>query len=207
MLYQAFLCILQSAIIIGICVLTGVKFPQKPLFIQLPFVDYGITLFLITFSADMLALLVSAIARTTTGAMTVMPFLLIIQLVFAGTMFNLPEATKPIQDMTITKWGMTALCAQADYNALPMVSVWNSLAKMKDVEVEGEKPIKEVLVYIEQNDLKTDFLMDTAGYNTKPEYDHDAKSIAECWGWIILWALVYVILTVAVLEFIDKDKR
>ena len=207
MLYQAFLCILQSAIIIGICVLTGVKFPQKPLFIQFPFVDYGITLFLITFSADMLALLVSAIARTTTGAMTVMPFLLIIQLVFAGTMFNLPEATKPIQDMTITKWGMTALCAQADYNALPMVSVWNSLAKMKDVEVEGEKPIKEVLVYIEQNDLKTDFLMDTAGYNTKPEYDHDAKSIAECWGWIILWALVYVILTVAVLEFIDKDKR
>ena len=89
----------------------------------------------------MLALLISAFAKTTTTAMTIMPFLLIVQLLFSGAFFSLPEEAMPLTNLTATKWGLTALCAQGDYNSKPMVSVWNNALKMKDVEVEGEKPL------------------------------------------------------------------
>ena len=49
-------------------------------------VDFGISMFLITYASDMLSLWVSSLARTTTAAMTIMPFVLIFQLVFSGGM-------------------------------------------------------------------------------------------------------------------------
>lgn len=35
----------------------------------------------------------------------------------------------------------------------------------------------------------------------------DPNIVLKCWGWLIIWTVVYVILAVALLEFIDKDKR
>ena len=115
-----------------------VKLPEGALVTPWPLVDFGITLFLITYCADMLALLISAFSKTTTAAMTIMPFLLIVELLFSGSFFTLPEGAKPLTNLTATKWGLTALCAQGDYNSLPMVSVWNNALKMKDVEIAGD---------------------------------------------------------------------
>ncbi|MCR5674375.1 MAG: ABC transporter permease [Lachnospiraceae bacterium] len=207
MIYQALLCAAQAAITIQVCRLTEVAFPEKCLFTSMPLVDMGITIFLATYCADMLALMVSSFAHTTTAAMTVMPFLLIVQLLFSGSFFSLPANVMPLSNLTISKWGLTAICAQGDYNSLPMVSIWNSAVKMKDVEVEGEKPLLEVLQYIERNDLRDTLMMETASYNQKPEYDYDPFIVLKCWGWLLLWTLVYVCISVISLEFIDRDKR
>ncbi|MBQ6415022.1 MAG: ABC transporter permease, partial [Butyrivibrio sp.] len=112
MIYQAFLCILQVVITIGVCMLMRVEIPHKSLITPWAVVDFGLTLFLITYCADMLALLISAFAKTTTTAMTIMPFLLIVQLLFSGAFFNLPQEAMPLTNLTATKWGLTALCAQ-----------------------------------------------------------------------------------------------
>ncbi len=207
MIYQAVLCILQVVITIVVCGQLGIAMPPKCLVTPWPVVDIGITLFLITYCADMLALLVSAFSRTTTAAMTIMPFLLIVQLLFSGGFFSLPKEAMPLTNLTATKWGLTALCSQGDYNSLPMVSVWNSAVNMKDVEVEGEKPLLQALQYIEQNDMRDEILMQTAQQNQKPEYAFDIEIVARCWRWLILWTIVYVIITVIILERIDKDKR
>ena len=177
------------------------------MFTPWPEADLGISLFLITYCADMLALLVSAFARTTTTAMTIMPFLLIVQLLFSGGFFNLPQEATPFTYLTATKWGLTAMCAQGDYNSQPMVTVWNSALKMKDVEVEGEKPLLTMFQYIEENDMRDELLMETAKQNQNPEYNFDPNIVLKCWGWLIIWTVVYVILAVVLLEFIDKDKR
>ncbi len=207
MIYQASLCILQVTITIGVCIFMNVSMPTQSLITAIPLVDIGITLFLITYCADMLALLVSAIARTTTAAMTVMPFLLIVELIFSGSFFTLPDKAKPITDLTATKWGLTALCAQGDYNSLPMVSVWNSAVKMKDYEIDGEKPLLEVLRYIEDNNKRDEILLETAKQNQRPEYAFDSEVVTDCWGWLIFWTVIYVFLALIILEFIDRDKR
>ncbi len=207
MIYQAFLCAAQAAITLFVCINLKVTIPGESLITRWPVVDIGITLFLVTYCADMLALLVSSIARTTTAAMTVMPFLLIVQLLFSGGFFNLPQQAMPLTNLTATKWGLTALCIQGDYNSLPMVSIWNSAVKLKNVEVEGEKPLLEVLSYIEENDRRDELLMMSAQQNQKPEYTFDKSLLIECWIWLAFWTIVYIVVAVVLLEFIDKDKR
>ncbi|MDO4961204.1 MAG: hypothetical protein Q4E57_05035 [Eubacteriales bacterium] len=82
------------------------------------------TVFLMTYAADMLSLLISCVARTTTAAMTIMPFLLIFQLVFSGGLFTLPVRIQGLSKLALTSYGMDCICAQADYNNLPMVTGW-----------------------------------------------------------------------------------
>ncbi len=207
MIYQAFLCILQVIITIGVCLLMKVKFPEGSLITPWPLVDFGLSLFLITYCADMLALLISAFSRTTTTAMTIMPFLLIVQLLFSGAFFSLPEEAMPLTNLTATKWGLTALCAQGDYNSKPMVSVWNNALKMKDVEVEGEKPLLTLFREIEENNMRDDILMKTGELNQNHDYDFDPGIVVKCWRWLIMWTFVYVMITVLLLEMIDLDKR
>ncbi len=207
MIYQMVLCLLQVVITLGVLKIMSIKMPERSMFTPWPEADLGISLFLITYCADMLALLVSAFARTTTTAMTIMPFLLIVQLLFSGGFFNLPQEATPFTYLTATKWGLTAMCAQGDYNSQPMVTVWNSALKMKDVEVEGEKPLLTMFQYIEENDMRDDLLMETAKQNQNPEYNFDPNIVLKCWGWLIIWTVVYAILAVVLLEFIDKDKR
>lgn len=207
MIYQAVLCIAQTIITIWVCSLMMVKMPAVSLITPWPLLDFGITLFLITYCADMLALLISSFSRTTTTAMTIMPFLLIVELLFSGSFFSLPEEAMPLTNLTATKWGLTSLCAQGDYNSLPMVSVWNSALKLKDVEVDGEKPLLLAFKYIEENNMRDDLLMQTGSLNQKPEYNFDDSIVIKCWGWLILWTAIYVALSVIILEFIDKDKR
>ncbi len=207
MIYQLFLCVLQVIITMAVCLYMKVKMPEGSLITSFPLVDFGITLLLITYCADMLALLISALSRTTTTAMTIMPFLLIVELLFSGSFFNLPEEAMPLTKLTATKWGLTAMCAQGDYNSLPMVSVWNSALKMKDVEVDGEKPLLDVFVYIEQNDMRDEFLMESASLNQNHEFDFDPDIVLKCWLWLLFWTAVYVLVAVILLEFIDKDKR
>ena len=207
MIYQAMLCALQVIITISVCIALSVKMPDKSLVTPIPVVDIAITLFLITYCADMLALLISSFARTTTAAMTIMPFMLIVQLLFSGGFFSLPQEAMPFTNLTATKWGLNALCAQGDYNSLPMVSIWNNAMKLKDVEVEGERPFFEVLKYVEDNNKRDDLLMFCAEQNQNPDYAFDKDVVYDCWFWLILWTLVYIGISVILLERIDKDRR
>ena len=208
MMYQAVLCILQSAIIITVCYFMKVKLPETALVVNNPMLEFGITLFLITYCSDMLALLVSAIARTTTAAMTIMPFLLIVQLLFSGAFFSLPQKVMPFTSLTTTKWGLTAICAQGDYNSLPMVSLWNSAYKLKHVKMkDGSEPFVVVFDYIEKNDLRDEIIIKSAELNQNENYKHDALVMYKCWAWLIAWTLIYVGAATVVLEFIDKDRR
>ena len=207
MIYQAVLCILQVIITIVVCAKLGMMMPQGSLVTPWPLFDFGITLFLITYSSDMLALLISSFAKTTTSAMTIMPFLLIVELLFAGAVFSLPEETKFISNCTFTKWGLTAVCAQGNYNSLPMVSVWNSALQMKDLEMDGEKPLLDTFIYIEQNGYRDEVLMKSGELNQVPEYNFETGVLVKCWIWLIFWTIVYVVAAILLLERIDKDKR
>ena len=99
--------------------------------------DIGITMFLISYASDMLSLFLSSISRTTTGAMTLMPFILIFQLVFSGGIIPLPAWSRPISNFTISNYGIKALASQSGYNEQPMTTVWNTVSGMRDSEIGG----------------------------------------------------------------------
>ena len=150
MIYQALICLGQTILMLYVFSLVKLELPTQGFITRWFRLDLGITLFLITYAADMLALLVSAIVHNTTSAMTVMPFLLIFQLVFSGGIFSLPSWSAPLTKLAVSGYGLTCICAQAGYNELPMVAGWNTLKSMRDTKIGGEICADQILGYVDE---------------------------------------------------------
>lgn len=207
MVYQAFLCLGQTVITLVVCHITKVTFPTESLITGTAIVDIGISLFLITYCADMMALMVSAMVHSTTTAMTIMPFLLIFQLVFSGAFFQLNGIATKFTNFTIAKWGLTALCSQGDYNSKPMVSLWNSISKLQGTDINGQKPVAEFMRQAQESGLKEYILAWSGKQNQNPVYAFSADNVLGCWGYLLLFIFIYASIAVICLEFIDRDKR
>lgn len=207
MIYQMFLCILQTGIILLICNFAGIRFPEKGLVTPLFIADFGLSMFLITYTADMMALAISAIVRNTTTAMTVMPFVMMFQLIFSGGLIVLNGAAEKLTDFTITKWGLQSLCTLGDYNSQPMVSLWNMIWQFREFEFEGTQPVKMFTDYIRQNGLRDQFLQETGAYGAKEAFAYTASNVIHCWTCLLIMAAVFAVIAVLVLERIDRDRR
>ena len=208
MLYQLILCFLQTVVTMLVLVISGVKFPAQGVIIPVGIIDMGITILLITYAADIMGLMVSCIVKTTTTAMTVMPFLLIVQLVFSGGFFDLGGADF-LKVATISHWGMDSLSTVGLYNELPMKSLWNTMVKFQDITIPGYEgqPVKMIVQYVEENDLVNDFMLWSGTYNANPAYDPIPSNVWMCWGCLLLMIAVFAVVSVIVLKFIDRDKR
>ena len=138
LIYQLVLCIAQTVVSMFVMKAMGVPFPEKGRFMvrASSMLNLGICMLLISYAADMMSLFISSISRTTTAAMTVMPFVLIFQLVFSGSVFPLPARVQPLSNFTISNYGIRAIAAECGYNDLPMASGWNALNSMKNSEIE-----------------------------------------------------------------------
>ena len=148
MLYQALLCLLQTGITLYVTGVVGIHYPQYGLITHYFYVDFFISMFLITYAADMMSLWISTLCHTTTVAMTVMPVVLILQLVFSGGMMNLPARAEPLTRFIISNYGVKLIAAQADYNSQPLASAWNTVERMKGNEIKGTITVGEVLDYL-----------------------------------------------------------
>ncbi|MBR0161698.1 MAG: ABC transporter permease [Oscillospiraceae bacterium] len=207
MIYQLLLCAAQTAVTLLICRISGVMIPETGIITSSGMIDIAITLFLITYTSDMMALMVSCIVRTTTTAMTVMPFLLIFQLVFSGGFFGLTGFAKKISVLTISRWGLNSLCAIGRYNEQPMVTLWNTLFKFRYVEMIGETPLLDLIQQMERDGTRDEFLQWAGTYNQDPAYASTVENVLLNWGGLLLILIVCVIAAIIALQFIDRDKR
>ena len=160
-LFEACLCAVEAVpvtVIVrivnnGHCIRQGIILP--------PTLELFVSFFLITFSADALALVISAVVKDENTAMTVMPFALIIQLIMSGMVFELKGIPEKVSTLTISRWGLNAICTSADVNHMTY------FAYSKEMEA-------------------------TVG------------NLLHQWGILLLFAVVYAILTIIALEFVDS---
>ena len=145
MMYQLLLCLLQTVVTLYVTKAVGVQYPAQGLFTRWMIVDFGISIFLITYASDMMALWISALSRNTTTAMTIMPFILIFQLVFSGGLMTLPGWTRVLTPLTISNPALKVVAAQGDYNNRPMMAIWNQLNKMRDKELSASVNVGQVI--------------------------------------------------------------
>lgn len=260
MIYQLFLCMAQTGISMYVLHLIGVRFPREGFMTPFMILDIGITMLFISYAADMMSLLISSLSHTTTGAMTIMPFVLIFQLVFSGSIIPLPEWSRPLANFTISNYGIRAIASQSDYNSLPMVTPWKTLEGMKDSELGGTFTVGQVLDFLKSPGMdqyrekeileglsvgnaidllstsvtlqdyrdksftvkaKLGNLINLAGEEKvkafiqqktseaayKKDYECTVDNIIANWSILFLYAVLFALLSVIVLEFIDKDKR
>lgn len=206
MLYQLLICVMQTIVTIIICIIAGVQFPEAGVITAFGLLDMGLTILLITYTADILALMMSCIVKTTTTAMTTMPFLLIFQLIFSGGLFDLGGADF-LKAATISHWGTDAMCTIGRFNTQPMVTLWNTLVNYGNLELGGHQPIREILIWVEENGYREGFLMWSGANNANPAYEAVASNVLPAWGAMILMIVIFAVAAVIALKFIDRDKR
>ncbi|MBQ6331169.1 MAG: ABC transporter permease [Clostridia bacterium] len=104
--YEAFLCAVESLIVtVMMYIAYGSEITGESLIIAPP-IDFYLTFFLVVFGSDAIAIFVSSLVRKENTAMTIMPFVLIVQLVMSGAIFPLEDATDVISYGTFSRWGI-----------------------------------------------------------------------------------------------------
>ena len=79
-------------------------------------VELYLTFFLVLVCSDVLGIMISSIVKDENSAMTVMPFVLIIQLVMSGAVFPLEGIAKKVSALTVSRWGLDAVGSIAYLN-------------------------------------------------------------------------------------------
>lgn len=111
------LCIIQAlSLTLVFCVLEGA--PQKSL-IWSPF-ELFMGIFLITFSAMCLGLMVSSLFKNADRAIAMAPLLIMPQILFSGLVFELEGVSKFISTFVNCRWGMESLGTTANLNNLDL---------------------------------------------------------------------------------------
>ena len=114
MIYEMALCLCEALIVTVIIFMKNWGHtPENPLVFPAG-MELLVTFFLIIYSSDVLGLAISSIVKTANTAMTVMPFVLIIQLVMSGMIFELNGFTEKISKLTVSKWGLEAICSTSN---------------------------------------------------------------------------------------------
>ena len=119
-------------------------------------VGYWVTMLLVTFASDAMGLMVSSVVKNAYMAMKVMPFVLILQVGFAGIFMALPDLVSWISSLTLSKWGVMAINA---------------------------------IVF---------------GSNYIPG---DNDPFFTCWMALLLMTVVFIAISIIILQSVDKDER
>ena len=197
LIYQGILCFLEAILMIGISAIF-LRYPSYSL-LGSAYIEFFITYFLLIFTADALGLAISSIVKTPSVAMTIMPFVLIIQLVFAGVIFSLSGPVKYVANATISKWGINAACISADYNNLESAKKTQMKRELLKISRDnglniGSDDIDKIMdEYYEEEDVS--------------EYGYSLGNLAKQWGILLAHCAVYSAISIVSLEFIDRDKR
>lgn len=186
--YEFFLCLAEAIVVMIVLVVKNHKYLPDEGIIMFPLLEMFLSFFLVLFTSDMLALLISCIVKSPTVAMTVMPFVLIMQLVFADVVIALSDNMKKVADYTIVKWGMQSLQVIADTKDSVRDTAWDLT---KDVLFDMEK--NEAVFQLK--DLKELHLLPKSG------------NLLEAWGMMLLFSAIYIILAILFLKQVSRDKR
>lgn len=119
---QFILCTVQSAILvtsyIGVTEIHGNEMPAEGIIFGEPLVEFFISILLLMYAADMLGLMISCLVKKEEAANVLAPYILIVQLIFSGILFEMKGAAEGISYVMISRWGMECLGSIACLNDL-----------------------------------------------------------------------------------------
>ena len=205
MIYQAVISLIQVLIMIAIFLLFGVHIPAGSVVTGSFLADLGITMFLITYASDMLGLMISCIVHSPMTAMTVMPFVLIVQLVFANFVIPLNALGQKLSNITVSKWGIQAICTVSDYNSQESTVLLTALNTMSNSDPESLVSRVQRVLRIDEVNHKVGQL--TAQQLQNKGYAFTSDNVLFNWAILAGFTLLYVLIGMLFLEQVDHDKR
>ena len=121
---QLILCAIQSAVLclsfLGVKYIYGNSLPADGLVFPSVMTAYYLTVFLVMYAADTMGLMISCFVKSEQLASQLSPYILIVQLLFSGVLFDMKGAASGVSALMLSRWGMEALGSISDLNALPL---------------------------------------------------------------------------------------
>lgn len=180
---QAMVCAVQMIFVLLIfAIFTRSKeLPAAGVILPSVWIEFYITMFLLTFAADTMSLVISSIVKTSATANTFIPIILIVQIVFSGVLFDLGDVMDKFASLMISKWGIAGLAASTRLN-----NDRNSfLLSNPDFELQLGKSMASV----------------------KSLYMSDAGNLIKIWCILIVFTVVCAVLSGVILTRVKKDQR
>lgn len=115
---QGVISLIQAVILVVTFVLVKGTPSCKGVIISNATVEMIVLIFLTIYASAGMGLLLSSITKSADRAMAIAPFVLIIQLIFSGILFELTGATDKISYVTFSRWAMESIGSTCDLNEL-----------------------------------------------------------------------------------------
>ena len=115
---QAMIAMVQAIILVVVFVLVKGTPDCSGVLISNAVVEMIVTIFVTIYVSASFGLLISSISKNGDRAMTIAPFILIIQLLFSGILFSLNGVTEKVSYLTFSRWSMEALGSTNSLNDL-----------------------------------------------------------------------------------------
>lgn len=115
---QGVISLIQAVILVVTFVLVKGTPSCKGVIISNATVEIIVLIFLTIYASAGMGLLISSITKSADRAMAIAPFVLIIQLIFSGILFDLTGATDKISYVTFSRWAMESIGSTCDLNEL-----------------------------------------------------------------------------------------
>lgn len=123
-LLQLILCTIQSAILtlsyVGLEVVYNNELPGHGIIINSTRVEFFVSILLLMYAADAMGLMISCLVRKEEAANVLAPYILIVQLIFSGILFEMENLADYISYAMISRWGMEALGSTSGLNDLQL---------------------------------------------------------------------------------------
>lgn len=229
MLYELCICLIQSVIMVAALLIFRKNFPSEGVLMP-GILEIYISCLLVMYASDVLGIAVSSFVKSENAAMAAMPFVLIVQLVLAGIIFELSGSVKTVSNITISKWGVEAISATCDINNMPDAftllqeeeekkAIEEANEQLEDTKEEARKQSEaNGIVFdeseyepqeIDEDEIRDKYLdkQKKDKERTDAAFNHKPKNILLNWGVLAGFTVLYGIISVIALEFVDKDKR
>ncbi len=148
-----------------------------------------VTLVLATLASIALGLLISAVVRSQSTVIYIILVVLFMQIIFAGAIFEIPAAARPLSYLTTTRWTLEALGSSVDIERLNAQG--GGCLEPEQALPVGLSPAAEG--YCDEGQTA---LPPALTFNVN--YDHSLRHLLSAWLILLLFATVFLGLTVVV---------
>lgn len=205
MIYEFCICFIQSVIMVLALVIFRDNIPKEGVILP-GILELFLTSLMIMYASDVLGIAVSSFVKSENAAMAAMPFVLIIQLVLAGIIFELEGSVNAVSNVTISKWGVKAICSTCDINhmqdAFTVLQIETEQEQMEDAL--GEDLTDDQIEEIEEKYMEQQLEDDE---RTDEGFDDSPGVILSCWLVMMVYTLLYGVISILALKMVDRDKR
>lgn len=140
---QALIAVIQACILVATFVMIKGAPKCDGVIIGNAAFEMIVTIFVTIYVSAGFGLLISAISKNGDRAMSIAPFILIIQLLFSGILFSLNGATDKISYLTFSRWSMEALGSTNDLNGLVPVGKEDADKAKEEAEEKQEELVND----------------------------------------------------------------